>query len=136
VTAERDCEAPLRPAGRPRPLLARSLGAIRFGSASPGANDHEHVSGQLQRPQKSARFQAHARRGLRGVVWGRFFDFLLDHPPGISIPFHLPSEQISDAPLGLDDLRRTRVALEFAAKAEDLHVYASIEHVFVDSSRL
>jgi hypothetical protein len=26
--------------------------------------------------------------------------------------------------------------LQFAAKAENLHIYAAIEHVFVDSSRL
>ena len=53
-----------------------------------------------------------------------------------SKPFHLPCEHISDASLGLDHLRCARVVFQFAAKAENLHIYAAIEHVFVDSSRL
>jgi hypothetical protein len=53
-----------------------------------------------------------------------------------SKPFDLPRENISDASLSLDDLWCARVVLKFAAKAENLHVYAAIEHVFVDSSRL
>ena len=51
-------------------------------------------------------------------------------------PFDLPGENISDASLGLDHLRRARVVLQFAAQAENLDVDAAIEHVFVDSSRL
>jgi hypothetical protein len=53
-----------------------------------------------------------------------------------SKPFHLSGENISDASLGLDKLRCARIVLQFAAKAENLHIYAAIEHVFVDSSRL
>ena len=48
----------------------------------------------------------------------------------------LPGENISDASLGLDHLRRARVVLQFAAKAENLHIYTAIEHIFVDPSRL
>ena len=36
----------------------------------------------------------------------------------------------------LDHLRRARIVLQFAAKAENLHVNAPIEHVFVDSGCL
>jgi hypothetical protein len=54
----------------------------------------------------------------------------------LSKPFDLPGEHISHAALGLDHLRRARVVLQFAAKAENLHIYTAIEHVFVDSSRL
>ena len=50
--------------------------------------------------------------------------------------FNLTGEHISDASLGLDDLRCARVMHQFAAKAENLHVNAAIEHVFVDSGRL
>jgi len=50
--------------------------------------------------------------------------------------FDLRGENISDASLGLDDLGRPRVVLQFAAKAENLYVNAAIEHVFVDSGRL
>jgi hypothetical protein len=53
-----------------------------------------------------------------------------------SKPFDLPCENVPNASLGLDDLRRARIVLQFTAKAENLHVYAAIEHVFVDSSRL
>ena len=45
-------------------------------------------------------------------------------------------EHISDASLSLDDLRRARIVFQFAAKAENLHVNAAIEHVFVDSGSL
>ena len=54
----------------------------------------------------------------------------------MSVTFHLPSKDISDSALGLDDLRRARVVLQFAAKAKNLDVDAAIEDVFVDSSRL
>src|SRR5277367_2867619 len=53
-----------------------------------------------------------------------------------SITFHLPGEHIADASLGLDHLRRAWVGLQFAAKAENLHVNAAIEDVFVDPRRL
>jgi hypothetical protein len=54
----------------------------------------------------------------------------------MSVTFHLPSKDISDSALGLDDLRRARIVLQFAAKAKNLDVDAAIEDVFVDSSRL
>ena len=54
----------------------------------------------------------------------------------LSKPRDLLGEHISHASLGPDHLRRARVVLQFAAKPENLHIYAAIEHVFVDSSRL
>ena len=53
-----------------------------------------------------------------------------------SKPLDLPGKHISDAALGLDHLRRAWIVLQFAAKAESLHVNARIEHVFVDSGCL
>jgi hypothetical protein len=73
------------------------------------------------------------RRGKRGS-WSEVH---FNRPPfSDSKPFDLTCENISDASLGLEDLWRARVVLQFAAKAENLHVNAPIEHVFVDSSRL
>ena len=46
------------------------------------------------------------------------------------------SEHISDAALGLDDARRAGIALELAPEAEDLHVDAAIEDIFVNAGRL
>ena len=54
----------------------------------------------------------------------------------VSVTFHLTGEHISHASLGLNDLRCARVVLQFAAKAENLHVNAPIEHVLVDPGRL
>jgi hypothetical protein len=48
----------------------------------------------------------------------------------------LRGEHISDASLCLDDLRRAWILLQPATKAQNLHIDAAIEHVFVDSSRL
>ena len=45
-------------------------------------------------------------------------------------------KDVSDAPLGLDELRRARILFELAAKAKDLHVDAAIEDVFVHAGRL
>src|SRR5689334_18139830 len=57
-------------------------------------------------------------------------------PFGNSKPFDWPGKHISNASLGLDHLWRARVVPQFAAKAENLHIYTAIEHIFVDSSRL
>ena len=45
-------------------------------------------------------------------------------------------ENVSDAPLGLNELRHAWILFQLAAKAKDLHVNAAIEDVFMDSSRL
>ena len=54
----------------------------------------------------------------------------------VSITFHLLGEHISDASFGLNDLRCARIVLQFAANAKNLHVNATIEHVFVNPGRL
>ena len=54
----------------------------------------------------------------------------------MSVTFHLPGEHVSDTSFGLDHLRRAWVPFQFAAKTKNLDVDASIEDVFVDSSRL
>ena len=71
-----------------------------------------------------------SKRGFRSEVHSNRASF------SDSKPFDLPGESISDASLRLDDLWCARVVLQLAAKAENLHIYAAIEHVFVDSSRL
>ena len=71
---------------------------------------------------------------LRSLGWRHAADRISNR--FTSVTFHLSCELISDASLGLDDLRCARIVLQFAAKAENLHIYAAIEHVFVDSSRL
>src|SRR5215467_8980277 len=45
-------------------------------------------------------------------------------------------EYVSDAALGLNDARCARVALQLAAQAQDLHVDAAVEHVFMHAGRL
>ena len=53
-----------------------------------------------------------------------------------SKPLDRPRKYISDAPLGLDELRGAWIVLQLAAETQDLHVDAAIEDVFMDSSRL
>jgi hypothetical protein len=45
-------------------------------------------------------------------------------------------ENISDAPLGLNELRHAWIVLQLTAEAKNLHVDAAIEDVFMDSSGL
>src|ERR1700722_3224899 len=49
----------------------------------------------------------------------------------MSVSFHLPREHISDAPLRLDDLGRTRILRQLAPEAKNLDVNAAVENVFM-----
>ena len=53
-----------------------------------------------------------------------------------SKPLNLASQDISDAALRLNHLRRARVPFQLAAEAKNLHVDTAIENVFVHASRL
>jgi hypothetical protein len=66
---------------------------------------------------------------------------LWDLPPQlkkdfISVTFDLYREHISDASLGLDDPRCAWVLLQPPTKAQNLYIDASIEDIFVHSTRL
>jgi hypothetical protein len=106
-----------------RTRIEQGAEARRSGPGFPGSNSHPiRESIARQRPTRCER-----KSGYRCEVRAAFSDLeSLD----------LPGENISDASLGLDKLRCAWVLLQFAAKAENLHIYAAIEHVFVDSSRL
>jgi hypothetical protein len=62
----------------------------------------------------------------------------LPRPPPIasSDPLYRNGEYISDAALGLDDARRARIALELTPQAENLHIDAAVEDIFVNAGRL
>ena len=45
-------------------------------------------------------------------------------------------KHVADTALGLNDPRRARVGLQLAPQAQDLHVDAAVENVFVDPSCL
>ena len=53
-----------------------------------------------------------------------------------SKPLDLQGKDITEAALGLNDLGCARVLLQPAPEAKNLHVYASVEDVFVHSGRL
>src|SRR4029077_3423685 len=53
-----------------------------------------------------------------------------------SDPLHGNGEYISDAALRLDDARRARIALELTPQAENLHIDAAVEDIFVNAGRL
>ena len=107
--------------------VERGAEARRAKSLTPGFNSNR-LLGKASDGNGQARCKG--KRGSRSEVHSNEPSF------SDSKPFDLTCENISDASLGLDDLWRARVVLQFAAKAENLHIYAAIEHVFVDSSRL
>jgi len=53
-----------------------------------------------------------------------------------SDPLYRNGEYISDAALGLDDARCARIALELTPQAENLHIDAAVEDIFVNAGRL
>ncbi len=66
-----------------------------------------------------------------------------DHRHSVPAPYETSSQRtdgqgkyIADTAFGLDDAGRTRVGLKLASEAEDLHIYAAVEHVFVNPCRL
>jgi hypothetical protein len=107
--------------------VERGAEARRAKSLTPGFNSNR-LLGKVSDGNGQA--WCKGKRGFRSEV------HFNQSPFSDSKPFDLPGKHISDASLGLDHLRRARVVLQFAAKAENLHIYAAIEHVFVDSSRL
>ena len=107
-------------------LNGRSATCQTSGVASRASNLNRILGKGFGRQQSSVvRAQVRIQKGRHNRV--HFSD---------SKPFDLPCENVSNASFGLDDLRHARIVLQFAAKAENLHINASIEHVFVDSSRL
>jgi hypothetical protein len=107
--------------------VERGAEARRAKSLTPGFNSNRLLG---KASDGNGQAWCKGKRGSRSEVHSNRAPF------SDSKPFDLTCENISDASLGLDDLWRARVVLQFAAKAENLHIYAAIEHVFVDSSRL
>jgi hypothetical protein len=107
--------------------VERGAEARRAKSLTPGFNSNRLLG---KASDGNGQAWCKGKRGSRSEIHSNRAPF------SDSKPFDLPGKHISDASLGLDHLRRARVVLQFAAKAENLHIYAAIEDVFVDSSRL
>src|SRR5271170_3457074 len=66
-----------------------------------------------------------------------------DHRHSVPAPYESSSQRfdgqgkyIADTTFGLNDARHTWISLQLAPEPKDLHIYASVEHVFVDPCRL